>query len=48
LERLFIYSLPALSKVKQMGWYEEKLKNFISDNGIKCKHMHFEQSCHSV
>lgn len=27
---------------------EERLKKFISDNSIKCEHLHFEESCHSV
>lgn len=31
-----------------MDTYEEKLKRFIEDNGIRCEHFHFEQSCHSV
>ncbi len=28
--------------------YEEKLKKFIKDNGIKAEHLSFKQSCHSV
>jgi len=31
-----------------MDPYEEKLKRFIEDNGIRCEHFHFVQSCHSV
>ena len=31
-----------------MDPYEEKLKKFIEENKIRCEHLHFEQSCHSV
>ena len=31
-----------------MHKYEEKLKEFIADNNIKCEFLKFEQSCHSV
>lgn len=27
---------------------EEKLKKFIQDNDVRCSHLSFEQSCHSV
>jgi len=28
--------------------YEEKLKKFLQDNNIRCEHLSFNQSCHSV
>ncbi|MDO8626957.1 MAG: YbaK/EbsC family protein, partial [Candidatus Diapherotrites archaeon] len=28
--------------------FEAKLKKFISENGVRAEHLHFEQSCHSV
>jgi prolyl-tRNA editing enzyme YbaK/EbsC (Cys-tRNA(Pro) deacylase) len=31
-----------------MSGYEEKLKKFLQDSGIKAEHLSFEQSCHSV
>lgn len=31
-----------------MSEFEEKLKGFIRDKDIKCVHLHFEKSCHTV
>lgn len=31
-----------------MKSYENKLENWIKDNNIKCEHLSFEESCHSV
>ncbi|WP_342766579.1 YbaK/EbsC family protein [Candidatus Borrarchaeum sp.] len=31
-----------------MNEFEEKMKAFIRDKDIKCAHLHFEKSCHSV
>ena len=31
-----------------MNEYEEKLKRFLIDKNIQCKHLSFNQSCHSV
>lgn len=31
-----------------MKEYEQKLKQFIKNNNIKCEYLEFDQSCHSV
>ncbi len=31
-----------------MKEYEQKLKQYIKDNNIKCEYLEFDQSCHSV
>ncbi|GAB6090595.1 aminoacyl-tRNA deacylase [Spirochaeta dissipatitropha] len=31
-----------------MKQYEEKLRRYIEDHAIDCRHLSFEQSCHSV
>lgn len=31
-----------------MNEYEEKLKKFLQENDIKCEHVHFEKSVHTV
>ncbi len=31
-----------------MDSFEAKLKNYMSENGIKGEHISFQQSCHSV
>jgi len=31
-----------------MWEYEDKLKRFIEDHGIRAEHLSFETSCHSV
>ena len=34
--------------VDVMSEYEAKLRRYIDDNGIRCEHLLFEKSCHSV
>lgn len=32
----------------EMDIHEDKLRQFLTEHNVKAKHLHFEQSCHSV